>query len=82
LLAERDVRAIFPEYEVMSFEAARRRANKTLCKLVALVGRPDKLGVRDVFQLVFLLAMVTFGVAFLVGGFYLAAMYAVKWGNL
>lgn len=53
--------ALMPEYPVSeSFEKAREKANKSCTRLLLSVFRPKTLGVRDCFQLVFIVSGVLF----------------------
>ena len=53
--------ALMPEYPVSeSFEKAREEANKSCMRLLLSVFRPKTLGIRDCFQLVFILSGVLF----------------------
>lgn len=55
--------AFMPEYPInQSFEEARDKANKPFMHLLAGVCRPKTLGVRDLFQLIFIASGLLFSV--------------------
>lgn len=71
-----------PTYSVVPFEEARNGANHPYGYLIKNICHPSNLGVRDCFQLVFLVMAILFSSIFVVACLYLAAIYAATWGCL
>jgi hypothetical protein len=71
-----------PAYRISGYEQINDTANHSSCELLHRIGKPSALGVRDCFQLVFLVMISLFVGAYAVAGIYLGAIHAARCGML